>query len=57
MTIVAAMMSTIMTGTTPPMMATVLSEPELGGAAAVCSGGVVIDALLPSEPAGAAKTN
>ena len=41
--VVAAMISTMTTATTPPMMATVLSEAELSGsgsAAAVCGGGV-----------------
>ncbi len=39
MAVVAAMMSTVTMATTPPMMATVLSEAELAGfgAAAVCS--------------------
>ena len=39
--VVAAMMSTITMATTPPMMATVLSEDELAGeeADAVCGGG------------------
>ena len=31
MAVVAVMMSTITMATTPPMMATVLSEPELAG--------------------------
>ena len=49
-----AMMRTITTATTPPMMAIVLSEPaaEVGGAR------VVIDTLLgplPTGPTGAAK--
>ena len=47
MAVVAAMMSTITTATTPPMMATVLSalEAELAGSegAAICGGGVVVD--------------
>ena len=53
--VVAARMSTITTATTPPMMATVLSEFKLAGTAAVCGGGVVIDALLPPGPTGSAK--
>ena len=38
MAVVAAIMSTIMMATTPPMMATLLSEPELAGSepAAAC---------------------
>ena len=54
MAVVAAMMSTITTATTPPMMATMLSELELAGPAAVCDGGVVTDDLCPG-PTGAAK--
>ena len=54
--IVAAMMSTITTATTPPMMATVLSELELAGPAAVCGGGVVMESdVLSSGPTAAAK--
>jgi hypothetical protein len=43
MAVVAAMMSTITMATTPPTMATVLSEAEPDGsigAAAVCGGGI-----------------
>ena len=54
-TIVTAMMSTIITATTPSMMATVLSELEVAGAATVCGGGVVTDTLLPPGPTGATK--
>ena len=43
-TVIAITIMTITTATTPPMMATVLSELELAGPAAVCDGGVVIDA-------------
>ena len=59
MAVVAAMMSTITMATTPPMMATVLSEleAELAGSegAAVCGGGVVVDTLFPG-PTAAVKT-
>ena len=56
MAVVAAMISTITTATTPPMMATVLSEFELAGAAAVCDGGVVMESdVLSAEPTAAAK--
>ena len=59
MAVVAAMMSTITMATTPPMMATVLSEleAELAGSegAAVCGGGVVVDTLFPG-PTAAIKT-
>ena len=44
---------TITTATTPPIMATVLSEFELAVAAAVCGDEVVIE-ILPSGPTGAA---
>ena len=46
MAVVAAMMSTITMATTPPMMATVLSDDELAGegADAVCGGG---DSVFP----------
>ena len=40
--VVAAMMSIITTATTPSMMATVLSEFELAGAAAVFGDGVLV---------------
>ena len=50
MAVVAAMMSTIMMATTPPMMATVLSalkaELPVSEGAAICGGGVVVDTLF-----------
>ena len=48
----------ITTATTPPMMATVLSELEPAGAAAVCGGGVtgVVTNILSPGPTGAAHS-
>ena len=54
MTVVAAMMSAITTATTPPTMATVLSESEVAGPAAVCGGEVAVDILSPG-PTGTAE--
>ena len=57
MRIVTAITITITTATIPPMMATVLSEVELPGAAAVGGCEVVVDILVPPGPTGAAKTD
>ena len=58
-TVIAITIVTIITmaATTPPMMATVLSEPELAeseGATAVCGGGAAVDTLFPG-PTSAVK--
>ena len=53
MAVVAAMMSTMTTATTPPMMATVSSELELAGAAGVCGGEVT--GILSPGPTGTAE--
>ena len=53
-TVIAITIVITMAATTPPMMATVLSEPELAeseGATAVCGGGVVVDTLFPGPTA------
>ena len=54
-TVIAITIVTIITmATTPPMTATVLSEPELAGSIgsdAVCGGGAVVDTLFPGPTA------